>query len=824
MTPSRTKRILTAVVLGSSLPFLMVRLFPAQLDRVMEGGSYLAFHNIGEFFSIMVSLSVFGVGWFAYDQSKDRHALFLGTAFLAVGLIDFMHTLSSAAMPGFITANSTNKSSQYWVAARLVDSSALLASAFIASGRPVRRLTKWSLLAAALAVSGVVFVGITFFPADVPQTFVPGVGLTHFKVVSEYVVIACLLLALAAYWRRMARTGDRVLVLYLAAFVVAAFGEVAFASYKVDFGTANVLGHLYKVAAFYLIYRAAFASSVKKPYLQLSDANEKLQQEVSDRQEAEEKVRALNAELERRVLERTARLDRSEEEARAQAGQLAAILDCVADGVIVYDREGRTIRSTPAADRILGVPLAERQGRVQDRVVRQYEIFSEDGRRLTAEEMIAVRAAVHGETIRGAIQEIHGGGLDPRWLSLNAIPLSLDGRHAGAVLSFTDITPRKRAEQELRRTEHALRDANQLLRDADRLKDDFIAMLSHELRNPLAPIRNSVYILRHAQAGSDQAIGAQGVLERQTGHLTRLVDDLLDVTRVARGKVELRRARVDLCQVLLRAADDFRSTMEEQGIAFRVEAPEARVWVDADPTRVLQVVSNLLHNAAKFTQRGGEVALSLCTGDAQAQVCVRDSGAGIESGLLPRVFEPFVQGDRTLAQTNSGLGLGLALVKGLTELHGGSVRAESAGLGQGARFIVALPTTDAPVQALEQGRDRRAFTPRRVLVVDDNRDGADSLAQVVEMIGHAAEVAYDGPSAIAKAAANPPEVVLCDIGLPGMSGYDIARALRATGTGVKLFAVSGYAQSEDVRRSGEAGFHGHIAKPVDVAEIKRLLS
>ena len=667
MTPRRATRILTAVFLGSSLPFLMVVLFPAQLDRVMDGGSYLVFHNVAEFFSIMVSLSLFGVGWFSYDQSKDRHALFLGTAFLAIGLLDFMHALSSAAMPAFITANSTSKSSQYWIAARLLDSSALLASAFIHPHRPLRWLTKRSLLIAALAICGIVFTSITFFPAHVPNTFVPGVGLTRFKVVSEYLVIALLLLALAAYWRRMESSGDALLVHYMAAFVVGIFGEAAFASYKVDFGTHNVLGHLYKVAAFYLIYRGAFAASVNKPYLQLSEANELLEQ---------------------RVLERTSRLEA--------------------------------------------------------------------------------------------------------------------------------------ANRELEANRESLRDANEQLREADHRKDEFLGMLSHELRNPLAPIRNSVHVLRHAKPGSEQALRAQGVVERQTQHLTRLVDDLLDVTRVARGKIELRRSRVDLRELVLRAADDLRSLMDERALAFTVAVPATRTWADADPTRVTQIVSNLLHNSAKFTPRG-VVELSLCAVGDHAHISVRDTGAGIDAALLPRIFDPFVQGDRTLARSDGGLGLGLALVRGISELHGGSVRVESAGIGKGAEFVVVLPMVGAPVQAIERAGVRHGFSPRRVLVVDDNRDGADSLAEVVKMLGHAAEVAYDGPSALAMASANPPEIVLCDIGLPGMSGYEIAQALRAAGAEMQLYAVSGYAQSEDVRRATEAGFDGHLAKPVDVADIARLL-
>jgi len=683
MTPMPARRTLTALFLASALPFLMVGVFP-RLQGVMDGGSYLVFHNIAEFFSIMVSLSVFGVGWYAYDQSKDRHALFLGTAFLAVGLVDFMHALGNTAMPAFITANSTNKSTQYWISARLLGASALLASAFIYPDRPVRWLTKRNLLTAAFAVSALVFTGVTFFPSYVPATFIPGVGLTLFKVLSEYLVISFLLLALGAYRTRMERTGDGLLIYYMAAFIVGIFSELAFASYKSGFDTYNVLGHVYKVAAFYLIYKGAFAASVTKPYLQLFDSNDWLRTEIAERRQADEKIRALNAELEQRVAERTGRLE--------------------------------------AANR----------------------------------ELVGNREA---------------------------------------------------------------------LRDASRRKDEFLGMLSHELRNPLAPIRNSVYILERADPTTEQATRARTVIKRQTEHLTRLVDDLLDVTRIARGKIELRRSRVDLGEVVLRAADDFRLMMEARGVAFRTALPEARVCSDADATRIAQVLGNLLHNAAKFTSAGDEVTLSVRAAGGEAEIRVRDTGAGIDPALLPHIFDAFVQGERTLARAEGGLGLGLALVKGISELHGGNVHAESGGIGKGAEFVVRLPLAHAVVaedrQPAEALRTNRA---RRVLVVDDNADAAESLADVVKMLGHAVEVAYDGPSAVERARANPPDIVLCDLGLPGMSGYEVAKALRVGADGMQLFAVSGYAQPEDVKKAVEAGFDGHVAKPCDLAVIERLLA
>ena len=374
-----------------------------------------------------------------------------------------------------------------------------------------------------------------------------------------------------------------------------------------------------------------------------------------------------------------------------------------------------------------------------------------------------------------------------------------------------DVTDRKQGEE--------------ALREADRRKDEFLGMLSHELRNPLAPIRSSAYILRHAASDSERARRAQSVIERQIEHLTRLVDDLLDVTRIRHGKIELRRSRVDLREILSRAADDFRGLLHDRGVEFRLSVPDVGVWCDADPARIAQLMGNLLNNAAKFTRAGDLVSLSLEASGEGAEIRVRDTGAGIEAALLPKVFEPFVQGERTLARTEGGLGLGLALVKGVAELHGGRVHARSAGPGTGAEFVVHLPRAraavvrDVPAQATE--RRRRG---RRVLVVDDNGDAAEALAELVRMQGHTAEIASDGPTAIEKARANPPEIVLCDIGLPGMNGYEVARALRAgRGRGMQLVALTGYARPEDQKAALEAGFDRHIAKPASPGEIEHLL-
>jgi PAS domain S-box-containing protein len=386
-----------------------------------------------------------------------------------------------------------------------------------------------------------------------------------------------------------------------------------------------------------------------------------------------------------------------------------------------------------------------------------------------------------------------------------------DGRPVSMAGVNVDITERKRAED--------------ALRDADRRKNEFLGMLSHELRNPLAPIRNSIYVLDHADPRSEKARRARSVIRRQSEHLARLVDDLLDVTRIARGKIELRRQPLDLSEVVRRTADDHRLVIAERGVKLRVDLPEGGAWVEGDPTRLAQVIGNLLQNAAKFTPPDGEVAVAVSSAPDAVTMTVRDTGIGIEEEMLARIFDPFVQNERTLARSDGGLGLGLSLVKGITDLHGGEVSARSDGRGRGAEFTVRLPPAGPYARpSLERPAGEPPRRARRVLVVDDNVDAADSLADVVDMLGHTVEIACDGPTAIAKARATRPDVVLCDIGLPGMTGHDLARILRAeSGGGLQLIAVSGYARPEDKQRAAESGFDGHLAKPPDLKELERLL-
>ena len=312
---SSPQTILTSVFILSALPFLLVGLFPLLFYRTMDIAAYLVFHNVAEFFSVMVSLSIFGVGWYTYDQSRNRHALFLSAAFLTIGLMDFMHALSYSGMPAFITTNSPNKSTQFWIAVRLVTAISFLISAYIYPDSPSRYLSKRNLLAAFSVIFGLTFIGVIYFPSYLPATFIEGVGLTPFKKVSEYLIVSLLILASAAYWKRFSKSRDSLLIFYLAAFIICIFSELVFAVYKSVFDTYNVLGHIYKIVAFYLIYKGIFIMSVRRPYVELRKLSENLEEKVDGRTKELE-----NANLELRTLNRELDLRRQEaEDARLQA-------------------------------------------------------------------------------------------------------------------------------------------------------------------------------------------------------------------------------------------------------------------------------------------------------------------------------------------------------------------------------------------------------------------------------------------------------------------------------------------------------------------------
>lgn len=385
-------------------------------------------------------------------------------------------------------------------------------------------------------------------------------------------------------------------------------------------------------------------------------------------------------------------------------------------------------------------------------------------------------------------------------------------------------------ERDLCERDLALQRSEACAREADLRKDEFLATLAHELRNPLAPIRNGLEILRRSGQLTGPAQRARDMMERQLAHMVRLVDDLLDVSRISRGKVDLRLERITLQSVLEHALESSRPAVEGSGHRMVLHLPQELLWVEGDLTRLAQVVSNLLNNAAKYTPAGGRIEVLAQAQDGRAVVQVADNGTGICADMLPRVFDLFAQVDRTLERAQGGLGIGLSLVRKLVELHGGDICAESEGPGLGSRFIVRLPQADAP--AMPAGLTPAdpvhpaPGPPRRVLVCDDNVDGADSLALMLGLLGHEVRTVHDGPQALAAVAGWRPDVALLDIGMPGLSGYEVAQRLRADPAlaGLVLVAVTGWGTEGDQRRSAQAGFDHHLTKPVEAAALEALLA
>jgi CheY-like chemotaxis protein/two-component sensor histidine kinase len=343
-------------------------------------------------------------------------------------------------------------------------------------------------------------------------------------------------------------------------------------------------------------------------------------------------------------------------------------------------------------------------------------------------------------------------------------------------------------------------------------------MLAHELRNPLGAVSNAVHVMERTARDHVAFERARHTARRQIQHQMRLVEDLLETSRLLHGKVEMHPETLDLTRLVRNTVEDYRASVEEASLFLEVDLPSQHVWVEADATRIAQVLGNLIQNAVKFTPAGGNVSVSLRGGE-RAILTVRDTGIGVSPHILPLIFEPFTQADRSRDRSRGGLGLGLALVKGIVELHGGSVAAKSGGLGHGAEFRVVLPVVDDPAEhaATSTASDVERVS-RRVLVIEDSRDGAATLQDLLELSGHEAAVAHSGTQGLTLAAEFDPEVVLCDIGLPGTSGYEVAQALRrqAPASLRLLVAMTGYGGEEDRRRSLEAGFDIHLIKPVDV--------
>jgi len=395
------------------------------------------------------------------------------------------------------------------------------------------------------------------------------------------------------------------------------------------------------------------------------------------------------------------------------------------------------------------------------------------------------------------------------------VPLIGDKGEVDRILTISvDVTQQRRMLAELR--------------EADQRKSEFIAVLSHELRNPLAAIKSGLHVLEHGAPGSEAVVSSRSIIDRQVGQLVHLVDDLLDVTRITQNKIQLQRQRLDVNELVRATIEDNRPHLERSGVQVEAGLADGPIYINADSVRIAQVLTNLLANAVKFTPPGGRASVSVWADPAgEAVLRVADNGSGIDPALLPRLFEPFMQADRTLARSGGGLGLGLVLVKGLVELHGGKVSARSTGTGEGAEFIVRLPldaaaTSEARAASAGGGGETR----RRLLVIEDDPDVGEALRAALEVGGHEVEIASNGYEGIAKARLFKPDVVLCDIGLPGMDGYAVARAFRADEALRRtcLVALSGYAQKMDVTTARAAGFDEHLAKPTSIEKVNRIVA
>jgi PAS domain S-box-containing protein len=430
------------------------------------------------------------------------------------------------------------------------------------------------------------------------------------------------------------------------------------------------------------------------------------------------------------------------------------------------------------------------------------------------------------------------GGVVPVHVAVNAI----EDSDASAYLIVTDLTEqlaRRRAEQlterlereleERKRVEDALRLSETRIAEASRRKDEFLAVLSHELRGPLAPIQNALHVLQRDPNGP-LAQQAREIVERQAAHMARITDDLFDLSRISSGTILLRKERLDLTELVRRAVEDYRHTLEKAGLTVESLLPEKPLWMNGDPTRISQILTNILQNAAKFTEAGGVVVVSMSE-DADgscAVITIRDNGVGMDDEHLARVFEAFRPGTRMYDRNAGGLGIGMALAKGLAELHGGRILATSDGAGKGSEFAVRMPLEREPVVPEKKIRSTPAPAKSyRILVIEDCVDAAESLEMLLHLMGHEVEKAYDGTVGIGIARRLRPEVVICDIGLPGpMDGYAVAEILRKEFPRGSAFmiALTGYGQHQDQQRSHEAGFDFHVTKPADPKELEKLLA
>lgn len=537
--------------------------------------------------------------------------------------------------------------------------------------------------------------------------------------------------------------------------------------------------------------------------------------EITEYKQAQEQINLLNRTLKQRV------------------DELQTLVDMAPIGIAVArDPQCQIITTNITGGKILSVQAGDNISMSTQRRRLNYR-FVQDGKELHPEEMPMQYAVTHGVSFHDTEFDVVFNDGRSKNLLISATPLYDEwGMVRGCVATYADITARKQVEHMLQASEAKLRDRTQRLQEADQRKNEFLAMLAHELRNPLASIRNVLELLKTSpeELPPTELHSAQDILDRQVSQLTHLVNELLDTARITQGRIELDRVPVALADVITQAVEASQPLIDLREHELTVSLPADPLWLYADPARLVQVVTNLLNNAAQYMDKGGPIWLLAEPEDAMVVIKVIDRGSGIPAEILPRVFELFAKANPPLHRPQGGLGLGLALVRKLVEMHGGSVQACSEGLGRGSTFLVRLPIfapDKAPSPTAVPPRPASSIaSPRRILIVDDNKDLADSLALLLRRCGHSTYIVGDGEGALAVIPDFKPDVVFLDIGLPGIDGYEVAQRLRIDPhrDAMRLVALTGYGQEDDVQRITAAGFDLHMLKPVRLEDLQAALS
>jgi len=505
--------------------------------------------------------------------------------------------------------------------------------------------------------------------------------------------------------------------------------------------------------------------------------------------------------------------DATPDELRAR---LRALADLVARApvpiAVAHDPDCRLITANDALARLLGVDTANNISLTPAHGEQPSYRIQRNGRDVPAKDLPMQYAIAHRTHLANEIEIVRADG-SVLYVQNDVEPLyDRQGRVCGCVSVCLDMTERKEIEG--------------VLREADRRKDEFLATLSHELRNPLAPIRNALEVIRRADDDPALKERALSIMERQLQQLVRLTDDLLDVSRITRNRIELRRDRIDLRNVLRSAVETIEPLSEAAGHSIVIDLPDAAVWVYGDFTRLAQAFANLLNNAVKYTDRGGSIAIAVSIDADEAVIAVSDTGIGIDPAVLPRIFDMFVQAEQGVARPRSGLGIGLTLARRLIELHEGRIDVRSGGPGEGTTFFVRLPIVSAMADQKSAPAHQGEVGPScRVLVAEDIPDAAEMMRLMIKFMGHEVRIAADGVEAVEMARQFDPQIALLDIGMPRMDGYEAARQIRAAmGGRVVLVALTGFGQEDDQRRAYEAGFDRHVTKPAEPDVLEELIA